>query len=103
MATVHREQEGNVNGDSEPIFDGTEPRKAHGGRDSWAARLRPFMDRPGEWGYLIQNRPAQKAGQLRSRRLGQLLGRWEFSGDETQGEPRLYVRYLGPETNGDHG
>lgn len=76
------------------------PRRGGSGTsaDLWSVRLRPLMDRPGEWAMVrrfnVAATTATKASQLRNGRLSIPDGEWEFAARGVE----LFARYLGPFT-----
>lgn len=70
---------------------------------SWAERLAPIMERPGEWAR-VQDFSYSSAWQVVSHLRKGLKpvppGRWEFAARKNQDDPKrayIYARYLGPE------
>jgi hypothetical protein len=77
---------------------------ARGPALAWDSRLRPLMERPGEWARVREAPRSQQGGiisQLKSRRFRYPAGRWEFTTRRID-EARIsvYARYLGPEDGG---
>lgn len=79
------------------------PALSTGGRPAlWITRLRPFLDRPGEWGSIRSANAWKLAQYLTEGRyaLPEGPGRWEFQARQIDKVPRLYVRYSEPAPNG---
>lgn len=69
----------------------------------WVDRLKPLMDKPGEWARVAEfDRPNYASGlatRLRRRPHWRPEGQWEFRGstDSKAGTSRMYARYIGPD------
>ena len=81
------------------------PAAPGGDRPSWAARLAPLQERPGEWACIGDFAPPT-ASHLRSGLYRRPSGVWEFrsrtlnaAGEKPRpGKLWLYAQYVGPES-----
>ena len=68
--------------------------------NSWVEKLRPLMERPGEWarfdGFTCLEDARNTASDLLFARIRRPKGVWNFRTREVRNQPVLYVRYVSP-------
>lgn len=83
--------------DVTPRWGPPPPRPSAGrGQGIWAGRLRPFLDKPGEWGRVPGEFHRNVAHQLNTGAIAKPRGRWEFTTRSLpHGKCLLWARFLG--------